>query len=92
MTNKTAPESVSNEKEIQCIEKQENELRDEMSASEAVFGFCAWLTGREELVVFLKNHNSDSIDGLIKEFCKINELAKPRKTWINNLVFPKEKE
>ena len=61
----------------------------EMTGSEAVFGFCAWLTTRKEKTVMSSKHDSAIIVNLIKEFCEVNKLIDPRHNWTDNLIHPK---
>ncbi len=61
----------------------------EMTGSEAIFGFCAWLTGRKEKTVMSAKHNSATIVDLIKEFCETNKLPDPRDEWTDYLTHPK---
>ncbi len=61
---------------------------DKLSASEAIFGFMAWLTTRKEIVTFGSNQNCAPAVELIEEFCKVNRLSKPTDTWPNNLIHP----
>ncbi len=61
----------------------------ELTGSEAVYGFTAWLTCREERTV-LSSSNDDvaPICALIEQFCFENKLAAPREGWGNNLIHP----
>ncbi len=66
---------------------QVKELK-EMTGSEAVFGFCAWLTTRKEKTVMSSKNNCAKIADLIKEFCEVNKLNDPRDEWTNFLTHP----
>jgi len=61
---------------------------NELSASEALFGFVGWLTTRDEAVTFSSKHDSNPAAKLIKEFCERNKLTKPRDHWEKDLVGP----
>jgi len=63
---------------------------DKLTASEAIYGFCAWLTGRNEKTVMSATDNAGSIACLVRRFCEVNKLAEPRKDWTTNLIHPKQ--
>ena len=67
------------------IDKTEHEL----SGSEALFGFTAWLTRRKSEVTFSAKHDAGEVASLVNEFCKVNELAEPRENWTDRLTHPK---
>jgi len=52
-----------------------------LSASEALFGFAAWLTTREDAVTFTANHDAAIAAELVSEFCSLHALADPRDGW-----------
>jgi len=61
---------------------------DELSASEALFGFVGWLTARDKQVVFSgRDHAAPAVE-LVAEFCKANGLAEPREDWTTRLTMP----
>ena len=62
-----------------------------LSPSEAIFGFCAWLTTRKETITFGSSEDCSQIPDLIKEFCDANNLERPKNYWERNLIHPKEK-
>ena len=66
------------------------EVKDlkELTGSEAIYGFCAWLSGREEKTIFSSKSNCTPIADLIKEFCETNNLIDPRDNWTDNLIHP----
>lgn len=49
-----------------------------LSASEALYGFAAWLTTRRERAVFSAADNAGPAAELVAEFCRVNGLAPPR--------------
>jgi hypothetical protein len=60
----------------------------EMSASEALFGFCAWLTTRSEEVHLGSEHDAAPVVECIKRFMETNGLGNPRDGWENNFTHP----
>ena len=60
----------------------------EMSGSEAIYGFCGWLTTRKDKTVMSTNHDCACIAELIKDFCEVNKLSDPREQWTDNLIRP----
>jgi hypothetical protein len=61
---------------------------DELTAAEAVYGFAAWLTTRDEPTVMSAKNDSAPIATLVGEFCKENKLEKCRDGWEKNLIHP----
>lgn len=61
---------------------------DKLTASEALYGFCGWLTSRKEKTIMSSNNNAVPIPLLIEQFCKENNLTEPRDGWDNNLIHP----
>ena len=62
--------------------------KDEMTGSEAIFGFVACLTTRESEVTFSAYHDATPAAELVDEFCKLNKLTEPRKGWTDLLIHP----
>jgi hypothetical protein len=62
----------------------------ELSGSEALFGFCGWLTTRDDPTVMSAHDNAGQIADLIDKFCKTNDLKDPREHWNDELKHPKE--
>ena len=60
-----------------------------LSASEAIFGFCAWLTCRKIVTSMGGAEDCAPVVELIKTFCETNDLADPRDGWEENLTHPK---
>lgn len=52
-----------------------------MTASEALYAFTAWLTGRKEEVTFSSHHDASIAVELIAKFCEANGLEEPREGW-----------
>ncbi len=63
----------------------------QLSGSEAVYGFAAWLTCRDEPVKASARHDAAVWAELVDEFCKVNRLVKPRKMWAELLTHPSNK-
>ena len=63
-------------------------ILNEMTGSEAIYGFCAWLSTREEKTIFGSKSNCSPIAERIKEFCETNKLTYPRENWTDNLIHP----
>lgn len=59
-----------------------------LTASEAIYGFCGWLTTRAERTAMSARDNAAPIAELIKRFCNKNKLAEPREEWSRNLIHP----
>ena len=61
-----------------------------VTASEAVFGFAAWLTGRIQGQCFGAHFNSAPAAELAGLWCDENKLPRPRKIFPKNIIQPKE--
>jgi hypothetical protein len=64
---------------------------DKLTASEAVYGFCAWLTTRRKTTTMSDTDDAAPIVELIRKFCDTNGLEEPRGDWHKKLIHPKEK-
>lgn len=71
---KTEPDEVNN---------------DKLTASEALFGFVAWLTTRKEKTILSSSDDAAPLVKLINVFCDTNKLAAPRDDYPKNLKHPK---
>jgi len=69
---------------------KEKKMSDKLTASEALFGFAAWLTCREEKIVFSSHDNAVVIADLVMKFCEVNSLQEPREGWGKDLTHPSE--
>jgi len=58
---------------------------NELTASEALFGFCGWLTTRKIVTKMSSKNNAAIIADLIKQFCKKYNLSDPRNGWEKKL-------
>jgi len=63
-------------------------VTDRLTGSEAVFGFAAWLTTRDEAVTFSAQHDAAPAAELVHEFCKANVLTDPREGWSDQVIRP----
>jgi len=59
-----------------------------MTASEALFGFCGWLTSRKEKTVMSSTDEAGTAVELIEKFMDANNLPMPTDGWEKNLVHP----
>lgn len=64
------------------------EAEKKLTGSEAIYGFCGWLTCREKETVMSSHHDSAPIADLIKEFCEVNNLPDPRENWTDFRTLP----
>lgn len=64
--------------------------KNELTASEAIFGFCGWLTAREEKTIMSNSNDWVPIADLIDLFCQANGLPIPEKEWCLNFIVPNE--
>jgi hypothetical protein len=62
--------------------------KDTLTASEAIFGFCGWLTTRAEKTLMSGVDDASPVVELIERFCDKNNLKEPREDWANNLKYP----
>lgn len=61
---------------------------DKISASEALFGFAAWLTTRDQRTVLSSIDNAAIAADLVGKFCKVNELANPKEDFHKRFKMP----
>ena len=73
------------------IERQLERSTFELSGSEAVYGFAAWLTTRREPITMSAAHDSSDPAVLVDRFCMANELQTPRSGWNRKLRHPKSR-
>ena len=52
-----------------------------LTASEAIFAFCGWLTSRETKTVMSSSNDSAPIAQLVGAFCDANKLDDPREDY-----------
>ena len=60
----------------------------ELSASEALFGFAAWLSAREDITQMSFKHDCAVVAERVSEFCTANNLSEPEDGWPEKLVYP----
>ena len=63
--------------------------KKQLSGSEAIYGFCGWLTTRKEKTIMSSTNDCAVIAELIELFCMENNLTEPCDKWENNLKHPK---
>jgi len=61
-----------------------------LTASEAVYGFAAWLTCRETPITLSSTNDASEICNLVDEFIKVNSLGDPRDNYADYLTHPKD--
>lgn len=65
---------------------------DALTAAEALYGFCGWLTSREPETMMSSKADASAVCERIEEFSKANHLSRPRESWDTALKMPKEKK
>ena len=64
-------------------------MADKLTASEAVYGFAAFLTTREQGLTVGANYECSPVADLVAEFIEANGFDEPRDNYADNLVHPK---
>lgn len=64
-------------------------MENQLSASEALYGFIGWLTTRKASITLSETHNAVEAADLVKKFCSVNQLEDPRDNWPSRLIHPK---
>ena len=67
-------------------------MKEEISAVEALFGFCGWLTTRPKIIKMGKTENCAPVADLIDKYSKANKLKPPRENFSDYLKTVKEAE
>jgi len=64
--------------------------RKTLNSTESLFGFCAWLSNRDEITTLSNNHDCEFIVKLIIEFCIANKIdySDMEDNWTNILKCP----
>jgi len=73
---------------LQIVESLISEI---LNGSEALYGFCGWLTSRDEKTTMSATDDSAKVADLIGKFRKVNKLEEPRDGWDNELTHPVER-
>lgn len=60
----------------------------ELSGSEAIYGFVAWLSTQEATPPLGAGHDCAPWPSLIEKFCETNHLGEPRENWPGYLTHP----
>ena len=71
------------------MREREKEIANEMTASEALYGFAGWLTSRDQQGVFSSRDNAALAADLVCEFCSVNKLSVPRNDWTDKIIMPR---
>jgi hypothetical protein len=62
-----------------------------ITASEALFGFAAWLTCRKKPITIGAKYPCGKVAELVDEWRRVNKLPQPRsKVFANNIKQPKD--
>lgn len=61
-----------------------------LNPTEAIYGFCAWLTTRAEITTMSHAHDCAVISELVGKFAKENDLPNFSTAWPDNLKIPNE--
>ena len=73
---------------LEELESVSDEEVGELSASEALFGFMAWLTTQDYVHQIGKHHDCAWVADLVGRFCIENGLSNPREGWQNRIKHP----
>ena len=84
-THTHVPEPDSSKEILE--EAVEHYKNNKLTASEAIYGFCAWLTTRGESIT-LGSSEINNVADVIEEFCDTNCLDDPRSNWVEYLIRP----
>ena len=68
--------------------EESSKSHEELSGSEAVVGFCGWLTTRKGKTVMGSGTDCTHIANLIQVFCDENSLSAPVDGWEDKLKHP----
>ena len=66
-------------------------MKEKITASEAVFGFAAWLTTRPKSIRIGAKCECGIVARLVGEWCATNKLPEPRKIYPHNIKHPSDK-
>lgn len=66
-------------------ESKEHKALEEISPSEALYGFAGWLTSSDISLTVGAKHEAGEMAVLVDKFCKSQGLASPRDVYPNNL-------
>lgn len=71
---------------LEALKHDESEL----NGAEAIYGFCGWLTTRENPITMSRLHEANEVIELVDLYVKANNLTEPRDGWENKLEIPNE--
>lgn len=63
-------------------------MAETLNPSEAVYGFAAWLTSRDEKTIMSSKDDAAEVADLVSQFCEVNNLPDVSREWPNNLIHP----
>ena len=63
-------------------------MTDKLNASEALYGFMAWLTTREDQVTLSRHNDSATAADLVSKFCELNDFEPAREGWQDLIKTP----
>lgn len=64
-------------------------MGNSLTGSEAIYGFCSWLTTRDKKTIMSSSNDAGIIAELIETFCDENNLRDPRENFTDYLTIPK---
>lgn len=64
------------------------ETQEKLSAAEAVMGFAAWLSTREQVTKFGSSEDCAPLVARVREFCETNDLGEPADDYTDRLKHP----
>lgn len=64
--------------------------KNTITPTDALYGFSAWLTTRDEVITLSAKHDACTVIGLILEFIRANNLTEDTSlNYPQNLIFPR---
>jgi len=72
-------------------QKLNTNMKDTLTGSEALYGFCAWLSTQDEETTMSSRHDSGHIAELIDRFIRCNNLNQPTDDWTDRYMVPRTK-
>lgn len=89
ITNETYEKRFEDLADLEPKEEGKQEIEG-LSASEAVYGFVAWITTRDKAMTASSSHGAAPWADKVAEFIKVNKLPDPRDDWADKLIHPKD--
>lgn len=66
-------------------------VENQLSPSEALYGFAGWITSRPEVIQVGNTANCAVVADLVRDFCAANGLSDPRDDWAHCLTYPTQR-